>query len=203
MLYDLVYLLLFLTGVVVLVENRLQRILLFLSIQGFLLIFPVLQTHEEDWKHSLSLISLVVLFKGFLTPFILNWTAKKSQMKESTAPRFGYLATLLFLVLGLALAVKITEGVAELTIPIDKLGLIYVILMVYVGVLCFIVRRNWLALIAGFCVFENGIFVLTLVLDKGLPFGLEFGSFLDAVLVIVSGGILQLSPHMHEKGKKV
>ncbi|BDA79577.1 formate hydrogenase [Leptospira kobayashii] len=202
MLYDFIYLLLFLTGIVVLVENRLQRIIIFLSIQGFLLIFPVLQTHEENWKHSLSLITLVVLFKGFLTPFILNWTAKKSQMKESTAPKFGYLATLLFLVLGLVVAVRITQGTSDWPIPIHKIGLIYVILMIYVGVLCFIVRRNWLALIAGFCVFENGIFVLTLVLDKGLPFGLEFGSFLDAVLVIVSAGILQLSPHMHRKGKQ-
>ncbi|GBF49870.1 formate hydrogenase subunit E [Leptospira ryugenii] len=202
MLYDFIYLLLFLTGVVVLVENRLHRITLFLSLQGFLLIFPVLQTHHEDIPHSLGLISLVVTFKGILTPYILNWTAKKSQMRESTTPRFGYLATLLFLVVGLVLAVKLTEGVIELSIPVHKIGLIYVILMIYVGVLCFIVRKNWLALIAGFCVFENGIFVLTLVLDEGLPFGLEFGSFLDAVLVIVSGGILQLSPHLHAKGGK-
>ncbi len=203
MLYDFVYLLLFLSGVVVLVENRLHRITLFLSLQGFLLIFPVLQTHEGDLSHSIGLIILVLLFKGFLTPFILNWTAKKSRMKESTVPRFGYLATLLFLVLGLVFAVKMTENAADYSIPVHKIGLIYVILMIYVGVLCFIVRKNWLALIAGFCVFENGIFVLTLVLDKGLPFGLEFGSFLDAVLVIVSGGILQLSPHMQNRSEKV
>ncbi|EOQ87197.1 putative membrane protein [Leptospira yanagawae serovar Saopaulo str. Sao Paulo = ATCC 700523] len=203
MVYDFVYLLLLLTGIVVLVENRLSRIILFLSIQGFLLIFPVIQTHEDDWKHAFSLISLVVLFKAILTPLILNWTANKSKMNESTTPRFGYLATLLFMILGLVLAVKVTEGVSVLTIPVHKIALIYVILLVYVGVLCFVVRRNWLALIAGFCVFENGIFVLTMVLDKGLPFGLEFGSFLDAILVIVSGGILQLSPHMHTKERKV
>ncbi len=202
MLYDFIYLLLFLSGVVVLVENRLHRITFFLRMQGFLLIFPVLQTHEGDLTHSLGLIFLVLLFKAFLTPFILNWTAKKSQMRESTIPRFGYLATLLFLVLGLVVAVKITENANDFSFPVHKIGLIYVILMIYVGVLCFIVRRNWLALIAGFCVFENGIFILTLVLDKGLPFGLEFGSFLDAILVIVSGGILQLSPHMHVKGDK-
>lgn len=202
MIYDFVYLLLLLTGIVVLVENRLSRIILFLSFQGFLLVFPVIQTHEDDWKHAVSLIILVVLFKAILTPLILNWTANKSKMNESTTPRFGYLATLLFMILGLVLAVKITEGVSLLTIPVHKIGLIYVILLVYVGVLCFVVRRNWLALIAGFCVFENGIFVLTMVLDKGLPFGLEFGSFLDAILVIVSGGILQLSPHMHIKERK-
>lgn len=203
MIYDFVYLLLLLSGIVVLVENRLSRIILLLSLQGFLLIFPVIQTHEGDWQHAISLIMLVVLFKGLLTPWILNWTANKSKMNESTTPRFGYLATLLFMVLGLVLAVKITDGVPLLSIPVHKIALIYVILLVYVGILCFVVRRNWLALIAGFCVFENGIFVLTMVLDKGLPFGLEFGSFLDAILVIVSGGILQLSPHMHVKERKL
>jgi len=200
MLYDFAYLLLFLTGIVVLVENRLKRILLFLSAQGFLLLLPVYQTHEGDLPHLLSLGSMVIIFKAVLTPLTLNWSAKKSRMKESTTPRFGYLATLFFLIVGLIVAIKITEGVNELSFHVHKIGLVYVILMVYVGVLCFIVRKNWIALIAGFCVFENGIFVLTLVLDKGLPFGLEFGSFLDAILVIVSGGILQLSPHLQRKG---
>jgi len=196
MLYDFVYLLLFLTGIVVLVENRLHRILTALSLQGSLLVFPVLQAHEEDMTHILSLVLMIFAFKVFLTPFVLGWAANRSHMKESTTPRFGYLATLFFLVFGLLVTVKITEGVGDFSFSIHKIGLIYVILMVYVGVLCFVVRRNWIALIAGFCVFENGIFVLTLVLDKGLPFGLEFGSFLDALLVIVSGGILQLSPHL-------
>ncbi len=202
MLYDFIYLLLFLSGVVVLVENRLRRIVAFLSLQGFLLLFPVYQAHSDMYGHLFSLTAMVIFFKGFLTPFVLNWSARRSQMKESTAPRFGYLATLMFLVVGLIGAVKITEGVEDLAIPVHKIGLIYVILMVYVGVLCFIVRKNWIALIAGFCVFENGIFVLTLILDKGLPFGLEFGSFLDAILVIVSGGILQLSPHLQVKSSK-
>ncbi|MDF3820642.1 formate hydrogenase [Leptospira sp. 96542] len=203
MIYDFIYLLLLLSGIVVLVENRLKRIVFFLSIQGLLLVIPVYQTHEEDKIHATSLIVMVLIFKAILTPLILRWAAEKSKMNESTIPRFGYLATMFFLILGLVLAVKITEGLNEQSIPIHKIGLIYVILMVYVGILCFVVRKNWIALIAGFCVFENGIFVLTLVLDKGLPFGLEFGSFIDAVLVIVSGGILQLSPHMHTKERKI
>ena len=73
--------------------------------------------------------------------------------------------------------------------------------MIYVGILGFIVQKNWMALIAGFVVFENGIFALTMVLDKGLPIGLEFGTFLDAVLVIVAAVVLKLNPlSLQEKG---
>lgn len=201
MVYDFVYLLLLLLGIAVLVENRLRRILFYLAFQGVLLCVPVIQTHKSDLYHAGSLISLVLIFKAFLTPWVLNWAANRANMNESTTPRFGFFATLIFLVLGLVLTLKITEGVQQMDIFIHKIGLIYVILLVYVGILCFIVRKNWIALIAGFCVFENGIFVLTLVLDQGLPFGLEFGSFLDAILVIVSGGILKLSPHMHNKAR--
>jgi hydrogenase-4 component E len=58
-----------------------------------------------------------------------------------------------------------------------------------------------MALIAGFVVFENGIFALTMVLDKGLPIGLEFGTFLDAILVIVAAVVLKLNPlSLQEKG---
>jgi hydrogenase-4 component E len=39
---------------------------------------------------------------------------------------------------------------------------------------------------------ENGTFLLTLILQKGLPFGIEFGAFIDALLVIVSSAALQI-----------
>ncbi|MCU0825394.1 MAG: formate hydrogenase [Leptospira sp.] len=200
MIYDFIYLLLLLTGIFILVENRLSRIIFFVGFQGFLLIFPVIQVHESKISHSISLIILILLFKVLLTPLILKWASQKSKMKENTTPRFGYLATLLFLTLGVVVAVQLTDRVPP---GINKISLIYVILMIYVGILCFVFRKNWLALIAGFSVFENGIFVLTLVLDQGLPFGLEFGSFLDAILVIVAGGILQLSPHLNFEEREV
>jgi hydrogenase-4 component E len=45
---------------------------------------------------------------------------------------------------------------------------------------------------AGFVMFENGIFLLTLILQEGLPLGIEFGAFMDSLLVIVSAIALQI-----------
>ncbi|MCZ8239849.1 MAG: formate hydrogenase [Leptospiraceae bacterium] len=201
MIFDFAYLLLFLSGLMILVENRLTRLISLLSFQGFLLIPTVLKVHPIHESHTWILISMVILFKAIVTPYILFWTARKAWLEESTTPRFGYLATAFFLVFGILIAIFLTERIQSFPLDTHRIGLIYVILVIYVGILGFIVQKNWMALIAGFVVFENGIFALTMVLDKGLPIGLEFGTFLDAVLVIVAAVVLKLNPlSLQEKG---
>jgi hydrogenase-4 component E len=193
MFFDIVYLLLLLSGIVILIENRVIRTLRFLSIQGFLLTIPVFQVHHwNEGFHFWVLIVLVLVFKAVMSPMILYWTVNKMNIKEGTNPRFGSIATLFFLVFGLVGAVFFIHNVEGLPEGLHKLGLIYVLLMIYVGILTFIIRRHWIVLIAGFIMFENGIFILTLLLHNGLPLGIELGSFVDAVLIIVSAVVLKL-----------
>jgi hydrogenase-4 component E len=201
MIFDFSFLLLFLSGLMILVENRLTRLITLLSFQGLLLIPTILKVHPINESHTILLIAMVVLFKSVITPWILFWTSRKAGLEESTTPRFGYLATAFFLVFGILIAIFLTERIQSYPLDTHRIGLIYVILVIYVGILGFIVQKNWMALIAGFVVFENGIFALTMVLDKGLPIGLEFGTFLDAILVIVAAVVLKLNPlSLQEKG---
>jgi hydrogenase-4 component E len=201
MIFDFSFLLLFLSGLMILVENRLTRLITLLSFQGLLLIPTILKVHPINESHTILLIAMVVLFKSVITPWILFWTSRKAGLEESTTPRFGYLATAFFLVFGILIAIFLTERIQSYPLDTHRIGLIYVILVIYVGILGFIVQKNWMALITGFVVFENGIFALTMVLDKGLPIGLEFGTFLDAILVIVAAVVLKLNPlSLQEKG---
>lgn len=123
---------------------------------------------------------------------VMYWTIKKQKMSENTLPRFGYLATLFFFLVGFAVALLIVDNLKKLPESVDRIEVIYVFLLTYLGILTFIVRKHWLTLIAGFIMFENGIFLLTLILQKGLPLGIEFGAFMDALLVIFSAVALQL-----------
>ncbi|HMV42583.1 MAG TPA: formate hydrogenase [Leptospiraceae bacterium] len=190
--FDLIYLLLVLTGIVILIENRLERVLLLTGLQGFLLAFPVFQVHSVSDPHSWILASMVLVFKTTLTPYVLFWSVKKSKVSVHTKPRFGYLATFFFFIMGLIASLYIVNGLGELPKEVDKIGVIYVFLLIYLGLITFIVRTHWIVLICGFVMIENGIFLLTLILDKGLPFGVEFGAFIDALLVIVAAVALQL-----------
>jgi hydrogenase-4 component E len=202
MIFDFSFLLLFLSGLMILVENRLTRI-------NYSSLFSRIVVNSDHFKSSSNQripynfidSNGCPLFKSVITPWILFWTSRKAGLEESTTPRFGYLATAFFLVFGILIAIFLTERIQSYPLDTHRIGLIYVILVIYVGILGFIVQKNWMALIAGFVVFENGIFALTMVLDKGLPIGLEFGTFLDAILVIVAAVVLKLNPlSLQEKG---
>ena len=190
--FDLIYLLLLLIAIVIIIENRLERILILIGLQGFLLIFPVFQVHEFTDLHAWTLVLLIIVFKATLPPYILNWSVQKSKMSVHTMPRFGYIATFFFFLLGLGGAIFIVNGLGELPAGIDRIEVMYIFLMIYLGIITFIIRTHWIVLICGFIMFENGIFLLTLVLQKGLPFGIEFGAFIDALMIIVASSALQL-----------
>ncbi len=190
--FDLVYLLLVLTGIVILVENRLERILYLIALQGLLLIVPVFQVHSLTDLHAWTLVAMILVFKTTLTPYVLHWSIKKGKMSVHTQPRFGFLATFFFFIIGLIASLFIVNGLGELPQGVDKIGVIYVFLLIYMGLITFISRTQWIVLICGFIMIENGTFLLTLILQKGLPFGIEFGAFIDALLVIVASAALQI-----------
>ncbi|MBE7412028.1 MAG: formate hydrogenase [Leptospiraceae bacterium] len=196
MFFDFIYLLILLSAVVILVENRLSRIIRLLGIQGFLLIFPVFHFHGLKDIHAWILVGLILFFKAFLTPMILSWTARKSGALENTHPRFGYIATLFFLLVGLIFTIHIIKLIEDFPIDIHKLAFSYVMLLIYTGIIAFIVRTHWIPLVTGFVVFENGIFALTLLLQAKLPLGVEMGAFVDAVLVIVSAAALRMRSNL-------
>ncbi|MCB1189363.1 MAG: formate hydrogenase [Leptospiraceae bacterium] len=202
MFYDLIYLLLLLSGIVILIENRLNRVIMIIGLQGLLLTVPVFQVHSLTEFHSWILVAMLLIFKVILTPSILLWTANRNKMMEHTAPRFGYLATLFFFVIGLIGFLNISRGLGELPAGIDRIGITYIFLLLYLGVLTFIVRKHWIALIVGFMMFENGIFLLTLILHHGLPVGIEFGAFVDAILVIVAAVALRFRADVIQKSKE-
>lgn len=195
MIFDLVYLLLLLTGILILIENRLKRIITLVGLQGLLLCIPVFQFFPPtaaNHYHAYILVGFILLFKTILTPFALLWSLRHGKLYQDTNPRFGYLASLFLFLIGLIVALLITNSMTEIPHNVDKIALIYVMLIIYLGVLAFIIRRHWIALSSGFIMLENGIFLLALILNNGLPLGVEFGAFVDALLVIVSAVTLQI-----------
>ena len=95
------------------------------------------------------LIVLILTFKTFLTPYILIVSLKRLRMIEHTKPRFGYFITLFTFCPGSIRCIKMSNAMKELPVQIDKVGLIYVLLLIYLGILSFIARRHWVVLIIG------------------------------------------------------
>ncbi|EPG75685.1 putative membrane protein [Leptospira fainei serovar Hurstbridge str. BUT 6] len=196
---DFSYLIILLTGVVALLENRLKRLVILIGVQGFLLLIPLYQEEGGDTFHSVFLALMVVVFKGLLTPAILYWTARRTNSAESTYPKVGYLPTLALLFAGAAISYTFMGMIANFFGKSHQYAFLFVLLLIYVGIVGFVVRRNWFGVFACFSIFENGTFLLTLILKSGVPIGSEFGSFIDAVLIIGAGAALRINS---EKGKE-
>ncbi|XDD50196.1 formate hydrogenase [Leptospira sp. WS92.C1] len=186
------YLILLLIGVVILLENRLKRLVLLLGFQSIFLLLPLFEDSGYN-THSLFLAGMIVLFKVVLTPLILFWTARKTNSVESTFPKVGYIPTFALLLFG-ALVGFIILGFTKYRFgEVNQMSFLYTFLILYVGMVGFVVRRHWVGVIASFAVFENGTFLLTQILRTGLPLGIEFGSFLDAVFIIGAASTLRMS----------
>ncbi|EMY77411.1 hypothetical protein LEP1GSC060_3042 [Leptospira weilii serovar Ranarum str. ICFT] len=195
------YLILLLIGVVVLLENRIKRLVLLLGFQSAFLLVPLFEDSGFN-THSLFLAGMIVFFKVILTPFILFWTARKTNSVESTFPKIGYIPTFALLSIG-ALIGFLMFGFTKYRFgEVNQMSFLYTFLILYVGMVGFVVRRHWVPVIASFGVFENGTFLLTQILRTGLPLGIEFGSFLDAVFIIGAASTLRVSMQNDHESEK-
>lgn len=191
---DFAHLLILLVGVIILLENRLRRVVWLSGVQGALLLIPLLSSHsgELHGAHLWGLVALVSIFKAVLTPTVLMWSLRRLGLPESTGPRMGFLPTLMMVLVGFAAAVAALSRVDVASVGLSRPALVYTLLVIFVGALTFIVRTMWVPLIVGFVVFENGIFLLTLQLGMNLPLGIELGAFVDTLLVLVAAATLQV-----------
>lgn len=196
------YLLILFCSVMILLENRLKRVVLLLAFQGALLLIPVFR--EEPLSiHFWLLVSMIVVFKIGLTPFLIHWSAKRTHQAESIFPTFGYLPAMFLLFLGAIFALFIGNYYSLWEPEFQDQSFTYVLLDIYVGMVGFIVRRHWIGIIASFAIFENATFLLTLLLRSDLPIGIEFGSFLDAIFIMGTGVALRLNMKEIKNGKGV
>ncbi len=196
---DFAHLLILLVGVIILLENRLRRVVLLSGVQGALLLIPLLlnRSGELHGAHLWGLVALIIVFKAVFTPTVLMWSLRRLGLPENTGPRLGFLPTLLMVLGGLAAAGAALARVDVASVGLSRPALVYTLLVIFVGALTFIVRTMWVPLIVGFVVFENGIFLLTLQLGTNLPLGIELGAFVDTLLVLVAAATLQVWSRTH------
>ncbi|EMN51256.1 hypothetical protein LEP1GSC088_4238 [Leptospira interrogans str. L1207] len=88
------YLILLLIGVVILLENRLKRLVL-LAFQSVFLLVPLFEGGGYS-THSLFLAGMILLFKVILTPWILFLTLEEQTQWNLLFPKWVIFLLLLF-----------------------------------------------------------------------------------------------------------
>ncbi len=173
------------------VSGRLEVYIKTLSIQGLLLFSLVFFTvgHESYITMAVAVIETLLL-KALFVPFYLNKVIKDNNIKRETEPYVPHIFSLLMVSLGIgismAAAYYMKNELPEIKIELLGSG----IAMILCGMFVILSRKKLITHIMGYCILENGIFLLSLAAAKELPVIVSLGVALDAFIWVLLVGIL-------------
>ena len=187
----IVTLLLVVTLLRISISGRLEVYIKMLSLQGLLLFSLVFFTvsHESYVTMAVAMIETLLL-KAIFVPFYLNKVIKENNIKRETEPYVPHIFSLLMVSLGiglsLAAAFYMKREIPEVKIVLLGSG----IAMILCGMFVILSRKKIITHVMGYCVLENGIFLLSLSAAKELPVIVSLGVALDAFIWVLLAGLL-------------
>ena len=173
------------------ISGRLEVYIKTLSIQGLLLFSLVFFTVAHESYFTLAVAVIETLFlKALFVPFYLNKVIKDNNIKRETEPYVPHIFSLFMVSLGIgismAAAYYMKHELPEIKIELLGSG----IAMILCGMFVILSRKKLITHIMGYCVLENGIFLLSLAAAKELPAIISLGVALDAFIWVLLAGIL-------------
>ncbi len=187
-------LLIVLSNIYLLGTSRLGAMIRTIAAQGMLLsILPLLLPHSElKIGHMITLSVLSMVIKGYVIPNYLNKIIHQVKIKRELNPYIGYISSVLFGLIvsyGSLVVLKYTPFYFLVVSPVHAATAMASIL---IGTFLIASRRNLLAQIIGFLVFENAGFILAISVATTQPLFIEIGILFDLVAgVIIMGAAMR------------
>ena len=201
----LVSLLIILSNIYLLGTSRLGAMIRAIAFQGIMLsILPLLIMHiDMEPEHIIVLTMLSIVVKGYIIPNYLHNIMGKVKVKRELSPYVGYFSSVFF---GLVASyssfylIKLLPFYALVVSPIHAATAMASIL---IGTFLIASRKNVLAQIIGFLVFENAGFILGISVATTQPLFIEIGILFDLVAGVVIMGTTMKFINMHFKSINV
>ncbi len=186
------------------ISGRLEVYIKMLSIQGLLLFSLVFFTvGHGSWLTMAVAIIETLLLKAVFVPFYLYKVIKDNNIKRETEPYVPHIFSLLMVSLGiglsLAAAFYMKKEIPEVNIVLLGSG----IAMILCGMFVILSRKKLITHVMGYCVLENGIFLLSLAAAKELPVIVSLGVALDAFIWVLLAGILVKLIRVEFRGQSI
>jgi hydrogenase-4 component E len=180
--------------------TRLSAYVLILVLQGALVAGVHMLAFFGDfrWSH-IVVASAVLLVRTVLIPSYIVKIMHQLDMGHGDRTRRyhpGFLIQMVAVVMG---PFFISHQLARLT-PVNVIPLAAAVAGIAAGGLLIVRRRLLLAHVVGFLIIENGLFLLSIGIQTGMPWTIEIAGLLDLfVLVFLMGiAINQLKSHFPE-----
>jgi len=172
--------------------SRLPRLIIVVGFQGIVVsMVPFFIGHEMTVGGIVFTIA-TLLIRGIIIPMSIYIAMKKGAIQRKVEPIVGYQASILF---GLGLIVAATYISRQLNIPcICDYPLLYptAIALLVTGMFLMMTRRNAIAMVLGYIIMENGIYLVGTAFSARARHIVEFGILLDVLAgVMIMAIILQ------------
>jgi len=172
--------------------SRLPRLIIVVGFQGIVVSMVPFFIGNEMTAGGIVFTIATLLIRGIIIPMSIYIAIKKGAIQRKVAPIIGYQASILF---GLGLIVAATYISRQLNIPsISNYTLLFptAIALLVTGMFLLMTRRNAIAMVLGYIIMENGIYLVGTTISVRARHIVEFGILLDVLAgVMIMAIILQ------------
>ena len=173
-------------------SSRLPGLIKVLAFQGVVVsVVPLFVGHDMTQGGMLFTL-ITLLIRGMVIPLCIYLAIKKVAIRREVEPIVGYHASLLA---GLGLIVGATVASHKFNLPAaasSALLLPTAITILVAGMFLLIARRNAIAMVLGYIMMENGIYLVGTTFSVRALHIVEFGILLDVLAgVMIMAVILQ------------
>ncbi len=182
-----------LTSVILIMQDRITKMINILVTQSLLLAFATLVQAVELQKIELYISAgLIIITKALVIPYLLRRLVNKLHIRQKVAEiKYPFLL--------LAGASALVLFCYQLIMPLNSLAwnqnnniIAVAMAIMLLGILILIVHRKAISHAIGFISMENGIFLAALLASHGVPMVIEIGIAFDLLIATILFGIFFL-----------
>lgn len=186
-LYVLLSLLIVLSNIYLLGTSRTGAMIRGIAFQGFLLSFlPLMLPHEEiQGLDILLLAALSIVIKGVIIPHYLKKVTRNVKTKKELNPYVGYSTSVIFGLVVSFSSFYFIEKLPFISFSISSFHTATAFASLIIGMFLIATRKNIIAQIIGYLVFENAGLILGISMASSQPLYIEIGVLLDLLAGVV------------------
>jgi len=173
-------------------SSRLPGLIKVLAFQGVVVsIVPLIIGHDMTTGGILfTLVTLII--RGIVIPLCIYFAIKKVAIRREVEPIVGYHASVLAGLGLIVAAMVVSHRFDTLSIRTSVLLLPTAIALLVAGMFLLMARRNAIAMVLGYIMMENGIYLVGTTFSVRALHIVEFGILLDVLAgVMIMAVILQ------------
>ena len=172
--------------------GRIPALIKIVAFQGIVVSLIPLAIGHELTAGSLVFTGATLLIRGIVIPVAIFWAIKKVQIRQEVEPIVGTALSIIAALLLLVAAFYVSGRLDLTTVGGSELLLPTAITLLVAGMFLLMARRNAIAMVLGYMMMENGIYLGGTTLSTRAHHIVEFGILLDVLAgVMLMAVILQ------------